>query len=326
MLAHTVSSLCSYFPGLQRVIINRPDYLIHDRFICSIPMAAPVTLPTLPPEILEEIVDLHAQLDENVDHRCSMGRQWSSSMLALLSASRQLRLCVIRHIFRDIDVYCGDIGRPTNTLLQLLIPDSPTDLPLGSVAPNIKSLHIHLFDGSSHNPPYNIFADEFLQLLHYSLLDSIRNQSPLSTLIFEGFVARGVACPWDTLPPEFQRTVISFLRLPSLKSFELYGISGMKGEILKDVPLQKLSIRTSLEFRLFRKHAVNVSPNHHIVSLSISQSGIPEALSLPNIQQLSASLLPPNCIDALWAIITSTWKNLTSLEIDDTYYGAGKNL
>ncbi|KAF5316179.1 hypothetical protein D9619_006662 [Psilocybe cf. subviscida] len=259
-------------------------------------MAAPVTLPVLPAEILEEIVDFHAQLDENVDYWRLGGRKWSPSMLTLLSTSRQLRLCVIRHIFRDVDVDYREMGHPTSMdkLEQLVKPDSAADLPLGSIAPNIRSLRIQcLFDGYSHDPPSDISANESSKHFHTSLLDSIRKQSPLSTLVLKGFVIpyADTACSWNALPLALQRTITPLFQLPSLKRVTLHEISGIKGELFRGVPLQKLSIETSLELALFTHSAISV-PNHHIISLSIDQSGIPEALYLPNLRHLSVSRQP----------------------------------
>ncbi|KAF5316180.1 hypothetical protein D9619_006663 [Psilocybe cf. subviscida] len=262
----------------------------------------------------------HYQLDDSDSADSSDDRPWSPSVLALLSTSRQLRFCAIRHIFRDIHIYCGEVDEPMNKLRQLIMPDSAADLPLGSIAPNIKSLYIHIAEGFSNNPPCYDSTDE---LFHSSLLDSIRHQSPLHTLFLGGFVTSNLACSWDELPTDIQRTVTSLLRLPSLKSFEIYSISSMNGEIFRDIAIQKLSVAGSLEYGLFNNSVVNIPAiqNHDILSLQIQRSGVTAMLSLHNLQHLSASCLPLQCLDALWRTITSSWRNLTRLEIDDKYFG-----
>lgn len=272
--------------------------------------------PVLPPELLQEIVDAYSQLDDSTVVTPTGQRLWSPSMLALLSASRQLRLCVIRHIFRDIDIVCGKACTPADKLQQLILPDSVEDLPLGSIAPYIKSLNIRIYDQLSD---LSVHTDEPSQHFHNTLLDSIVDKSPISTLSLRALVERDAIYHWDALPPDFQRRVTSLILLPSMEVFEIEAICGLNGELFRDTPLQELSIRNSLDFNLFNNPLANMPAvqNHHIVSLTIQQSGIPEALSLPNLQHLSATYLPLRCLDGLWRIVTSSWKFLTSLEIDN---------
>lgn len=290
-------------------------------------MAAPITLPVLPPEILQEIVDFHAQLDGDPEDWPHVARPWSSSMLALLSASRQLRLSAIRHIFRDVHVYCGFRERPMDKLRQLIVPDA-AGLPLGSIGPNIKTLYIHTYVNPNNYTSSETSADEDepAELFHIPLLDSIRKQSPLCTLSLAASMVYELPCPWNALPLEFRWTLISFFQLPLLKSFKSSGICGMKGALFKDASFQQLSVADSVaKYGLFAHPAANKPSfqNRHIISLLIHQSDIPESLSLPTLQHLSVARLPLAHLNALWLIITSTWRNLIRLGIDDNFDGIG---
>lgn len=284
-------------------------------------MAALLTLRALPLEILEEIVDFRAQLDGDPANWTHVARPWSPGMLALLSTSKQLRFCAIRHIFHDIHIYCGAHKRRMNRLRKLIVPGI-ANLPLGSIAPLIKSLYIHTIARDDEIP-----KDKLSGSYQVSLLDAIRNKSPLCSLSLEAFMEYEKPRPWDTLPPDFQRTVISFFRIPSLKSFKTRGICGIHGQIFRDASLHKLWIADSVyEFGHFTYPAVNMRSiqNNHITSLVIHQSDLPNQLSLPNLQHLFVARLPSAFLNALWATITSTWSNLISLEIADNFNGLGK--
>lgn len=283
--------------------------------------------PSLPPELLEKIVDAHSQLPLDDDAIIPPGQQLSPSMLALHSTSRQLRHIMMRHMFHDIHICCGEVYKDMDKLRRLILPNSTTDLPFGSIGPHIKSLHIHIGHTYWFDNIENIssMTDELSQLFHVSLFDAILDQSPLTTLFLGGLLTWGTACAWDILPRDFQRTISSLIQLPTLRSFNLDQIRGLKAELFVCAPgLKELAITKTLEYELFDNPVA--MQNLDIISLTIRSSGISEKLDLPTLQNLSATQLPSNCLDILWRVITSSWKNLTSLEIDDNYYRYSKNL
>jgi hypothetical protein len=200
--------------------------------------------PTLPLEVLGQVVDFHAAdaIDED-------GRS-SSSFRALLSSSLGLRHCTLRILCRDVVIDCGEPQRNLK-LRQVLIPQT-TNCRLGSIAPYIKGVRMMLSRCARAVEPLDGIS---------SLVDIISAEGLLRTIVLDGinredlesgdYALSDPTTSWDGLPPVIVRSICKFVQMPTVNTLKVYAVSGLNQYLfqekstLKQAPIPQKYIRTT---------------------------------------------------------------------------------
>ncbi|KAF5322243.1 hypothetical protein D9619_000314 [Psilocybe cf. subviscida] len=194
-------------------------------------------IPAFPLEILERIVDCHAEHGKEERDPTSLAKslrtKHSQTLLACHMVSKQFRSCALRHICRNVSIALYDTSHRLQLTQHTIFGEANTTL--GSLVPLVKEVTISIV--STPTPVYKpqlppgLHKDALIRLLiACAERTAIRKLSLVANL---GNVGPRFELDWMSLPSDILEVFKSLLKLPSVSSLCLRDVVNLPAPLLE---------------------------------------------------------------------------------------------
>lgn len=276
--------------------------------------SSPRPRPTLPLEILEQIVELHGEADaqqwEGDFSAQTSRRHHSNAILACHMVSKQFRACALRVICRKTFIDLYDTPERLERLQDVIFGESHHLSQLERPLRFIKEIVIFLTNSNRAGSP-----------MHKEVvvpgLKAIADKVPIGNLSLYANPMPRTRIYWLNIELDVLHALEAIIQLPSLVSLYMRDVGGLLRQNFRlNTHLHTLSLLRSNYMRSPRSFAAVLPKLEKLFIHHCRQ--FPDGLQLPKVRTISARHLYLSESDASFKVIQRSAKTLTKLTVHDT--------